>query len=176
MMRSIMLRTTTALLLSSSILVATSAGAAGADATASGKWTVEGQTVELRFARAFREADPFGKGTNPCVLVSNEAVPDAAVPDDDEGISELLDLMRGGAMRALQVCFDSTGANLRSINDVTTFHPGVSPGRFVLQGYHRFSAKPAAGRIAGKLEGSGETQSGGPWSDAIEISAPMPAE
>jgi hypothetical protein len=150
--------------------------AAAGDATATGKWIVDGQTIELRFARSFREPDPFGKGTNPCVLVSNEAVPDAAVPDDDEGISELLDLMRGGQLRAMQICFDSTGSKLRAVNDVFTFHPGVSPGRFGLQGYHRFSPKSASGRIAGKLEGSGETMSGGKWTDEVELSAPMPAE
>ena len=159
----------------SPVLTATAAVAAD-DAKASGKWTVDGQAVELKFARSFREPDPFGKGTNPCVLVSNEAVPDAAVPDDDDGIAELLDLMREGAMRALQICFDATGTKLRSVNDVFTFHPGVSPGRFGFQGYHQFTAKPAAGRIAGKLSGKGETQSGGSWSVEAELSAPMPSE
>jgi hypothetical protein len=159
-------------------LTATGAAAApaGGDAQSSGKWVVDGSTVELRHARAFREPDPFGKGTNPCVLVSNEPVPDAAVPDDDEGIGELLDLMRGGALRALQVCFDATGTKLRNVNDVFTFHPAVSPGRFALQGYHQFAAKPAPGRIAGKLTGSGDTNSGGKWSDEVELSAPMPPE
>jgi hypothetical protein len=165
----------TAALLTSAIAAAVPVAAAG-DATATGKWIVDGQTIELRFARAFREPDPFGKGTNPCVLVSNEAVPDAAVPVDDEGIGELLDLMRGGATRALQVCFDATGAKLRNVNDVFTFHPGVSPGRFGLQGYHRFTPKKTEGRIVGRLEGSGETMSGGAWKDEIEISAPMPRE
>jgi hypothetical protein len=150
--------------------------AAAGDATATGKWIVDGQTIELRFARSFREPDPFGKGTNPCVLVSNEAVPDAAVPDDDEGISALLDLMRGGPMRALQVCFDATGGKLRNINDIFTFHPAVSPGRLGFQGYHQFTAKPAAGRIAGNLSGKAETQSGGSWSVEVELSAPMPPE
>jgi hypothetical protein len=158
------------------LALAAVAAAAGDEASASGKWIVDGQTVELRFARAFREPDPFGKGTNPCVLVSNEAVPDSAVPDDDEGIGELLDRMREGKVRALAVCFDSTGTKLRNVNDVYTFHPGVSPGRFSLQGYHRFSPKKADGRVAGKLEGSGNTNSGGSWSDVIELSAPMPPE
>jgi hypothetical protein len=103
-------------------------------------------------------------------------VPDDAVPDDDEGIGKLLDRMRSGGLRALQVCFDVSGAKLRNVNDVTTFHPGVSPGRFALQGYHQFTPQPTAGRIAGKLTGSGETMSGGPWSDQVELSAPMPAE
>jgi hypothetical protein len=165
----------TAALLTSAIAAAIPVAAAGG-ATATGKWIVDGQTIELRFARAFREPDPFGKGTNPCVLVSNEAVPDAAVPDEDEGIGELLDLMRGGKLRAMQICFDSTGTKLRNVNDVFTFHPGVSPGRFGLQGYHRFSSKSASGRITGKLEGSGETMSGGEWSDEVEFSAPMPPE
>jgi hypothetical protein len=167
---------TTVLATAAFLALAAAATAAGDEASASGKWIVEGQTVELRFARAFREPDPFGKGTNPCVLVSNVAVPDAAVPDDDEGIAELLDRMREGELRALAVCFDPTGTKLRSVNDVFTFHPGVSPGRFGLQGYHRFSPKKADGRIAGKLEGSGDTNSGGSWSDAIELSAPMPPE
>jgi hypothetical protein len=162
--------------LMTSALAAAGVAKAGDEATASGKWVVEGKTVELRFARAFREPDPFGKGTNPCVLVSNEAVPDAAVPDDEEGIGELLDLMRGGALRALQVCFDATGTKLRNVNDVFTFHPGVSPGHFGLQGYHRFTPKKTDGRIAGKLEGSGETMSGGAWSDVVELSAPMPPD
>ena len=156
--------------------LAATAAVAAEDAKASGKWTVGGQAVELKFARSFREPDPFGKGTNPCVLVSNEAVPDAAVPDDDDGIAELLDLMREGAMRALQVCFDATGTKLRSVNDVFTFHPGVSPGRFGFQGYHQFAAKSAAGRIAGKLSGKGETQSGGSWTVEAELSAPTPSE
>ena len=107
-----------ATLLCALLLLPAAAAPAGADAQASGKWIVEGKTVELRHARAYREPDPFGKGTNPCVLVSNEPVPDAAVPDDDEGIGELLDSMRSGALRALQVCFDATGAKLRSVNDV----------------------------------------------------------
>jgi hypothetical protein len=155
---------------------AVAAQAAGGDAQSSGKWIVDGKTVELRHARVFREPDPFGKGTNPCVVVSNEPVPDAAIPDDDEGIAELLDLMRGGALRALQVCFDASWTKLRNVNDVVTFHPDVSPGRFALQGYHQFAAKPAPGRIAGKLTGSGETNSGGTWTDEIELSAPMPPE
>jgi hypothetical protein len=160
------------------LLTATAAAAvpAGSDAQSSGKWVVGGDAVELDHARAFREPDPFGKGTNPCVLVSNEPVPDAAVPDDDEGIAKLLDLMRGGALRALQVCFDAAGTKLRNVNDVYSFHPGVSPGRFALQGFHRFAAKPVLGRIAGTLTGSGDTNSGGTWSDELELSAPMPPE
>jgi hypothetical protein len=110
------------------------------DSEVSGKWIVDGQTVELKFGRSFREADPFGKGTNPCLLISNEAVPDEAVPDDDEGIAALLDLMRDGGLRALQVCLDSSGAKLRNVNDVVVFHPGISPGRFALQGYHKLAA------------------------------------
>ena len=61
-------------------------------ATAKGKWTVAGKLVELRHARGFREPEPFGSGTSPCLLLSNLPVPDAAVPADDEGVSELLDL------------------------------------------------------------------------------------
>jgi hypothetical protein len=155
---------------------AAAAAPAGGEAQASGRWTVGGDTVELRHARAFREPDPFGNGTNPCLLVSNEPVPDAAVPDNDEGIAELLDRMRSGALRALQVCFDATGAKLRNVNDVFVFHPGLSPGRFGLQGFHQFTAKPVKDRIAGKLTGSGDTDSGGTWSDEIELSAPIPAE
>jgi hypothetical protein len=173
---SAVLRRSTGALLASLFLSATSAAAApaGGDAQSSGKWVVDGKTVELRHARAFREPDPFGKGTNPCVLVSSEPVPDAAVPDDDEGIAELLDLMRSGALRALQVCFDANGTKLRNVNDVFTFHPDVSPGRFAFQGHHQFIAKPAPGRIAGKLTGSGDTNSGGKWSVDVELSAPMP--
>jgi hypothetical protein len=126
--------------------------------------------------RGFREADPFGKGTNPCLLLSNAPVPDAAVPDDDEGIALLLDLVRGGTLRALQVCFEASGAALRRVNDVFVFHPGVSPGRFGLQGFHRFAATPAAGRIAGALDGSGTTPDDRAWSVALELSAPLPAE
>ena len=140
----------------------------------SGKWTVDGQTIELKFARSFREADPFGKGTNPCLLISNEAVPDEAVPDDDEGIAALLDRMRDGGLRALQVCFDSNGAKLRNVNDVVVFHPGISPGRFALQGYHKLAAMFGQGRIAGKLQGNGETSSGGAWSDEIDLAFLVP--
>ena len=168
-------RVSTFALLLGTILV-TPAVAADDAARVSGSWTVDGQRLELGHARVFREADPFGKGTNPCVLASNEAVPDAAVPDDDEGIAELLDLMRSGTLRALQVCFDASGTKLRSVNDVFVFHPGISPGRFGFQGFHRFAATPAAGRIAGKLSGAGETNAGGTWSDEVEISVAMPAE
>jgi hypothetical protein len=129
--------------------------------------------------RGFRVADPFGKGTIPCLLLSNEPVPDAAVPDDDEGIAELLDLVRGGTLRALQVCFDASGSALRRVNDVFVFHPGVSPGRFGLQGFHRFAARATsgtAGRIAGALDGSGTTPDDRAWSVALELSAPLPAE
>ena len=152
------------------------AAAAGGDAQATGKWTVESQTLELHHARAFRETDPFGKGTNPCVLISNEPVPDDAVPNDEDGIAKLLDRMRDGATRAFQVCFDATGAKLRNVNDVVVFHPGISPGRFVLQGFHQFAAKSGAGTIAGKLTGSGETMSGGSWSDEVDLSAPIPRD
>ena len=142
---------------------------------ASGKWTVDGQTIELD-VRTFvlREADPFGKGTNPCLLVSNEKVPDEAVPDDDEGIAALLDRMRDGGLRALQVCFESNGAKLRNVNDVVVFHPGISPGRFALQGYHKLAATFGQGRIAGKLQGNGETDSGGAWSDEIDLAFLVP--
>lgn len=155
--------------------------AAAADAArVAGTWTVDGQRIELAHLRGFREADPFGNGTNPCLLASNEPVPDAAVPDDDEGIAELLDRMRSGALRALQVCFDASGTQLRRINDVFVFHPGVSAGRFGLQGFHRFAARAgagaAAGTIAGKLDGSGTTENGRPWSVALELAAPLPAE
>jgi hypothetical protein len=150
--------------------------AAGDEARVAGSWTVDGQRLELGHARVFREADPFGKGTNPCVLASKEAVPDAAVPDDDEGIAELLDLVRSGTLRALQVCFDASGTKLRGVNDVFVFHPGISPGRFGFQGFHRFAAKATAGRIAGRLSGAGETNAGGTWSDEVEISVAMPAE
>jgi len=161
-------------------LAATAAAvAAGDEARVAGAWTVAGERLELGHVRGFREADPFGKGTNPCLLVSNEPVPDAAVPDDDEGIAELLDRMRAGKLRALQVCFDASGTALRRVNDVFVFHPGVSAGRFGLQGFHRFTAQAAsgsAGRIAGKLDGSGTTEDGRPWSVALELAAPLPAE
>jgi len=170
--------TAVALLCAALALPALGAAAAPAEeAQATGRWIVDGQTVELRHARAFREPDPFGNGTNPCVLVSNEKVPDAAVPADDEGIAELLDLMRQGTLRALQVCFDASGQKLRNVNDVFTFHPGVSPGRFGFQGFHRFTPKAdVAGRIAGRLTGAGDTNAGGKWSDEVELSAPMPKE
>jgi hypothetical protein len=103
-------------------------------------------------------------------------VPDDAVPDDDDGVAELLDRMRSGTLRALQVCFDATGTKLRNVNDVFTFHPAVSPGRFALQGFHQFTSQPTEGRIAGKLKGSGATSSGGAWSDAVELSVDMPRE
>ena len=150
--------------------------AAADEATATGAWVVDGKTTELRHARAFREPDPFGKGTNPCVLLSNEPVPDAAVPDDDDGIAELLDRMRSGPLRALQICFDATGQKLRNVNDAFVFHPGISPGRFGFQGFHKFAPKPAAGRITGRVTGAGDTNSGGKWTDEVELSAPMPAE
>lgn len=169
------LQRTAARLLCATLLLP--AGLAAADeATATGKWVVDGKTTELRHVRAFREPDPFGKGTNPCVLLSNEPVPDAAVPDDDEGIAELLDLMRSGPMRALQICFDATGRKLRGVNDAFTFHPEVSPGRFGFQGFHEYAPKPAAGRIAGRVTGAGDTNAGGKWSDEVELSVPMPAE
>lgn len=158
------------------LAVAPPVAASDDTARVAGSWTVDGQKLELAHVRGFREADPFGKGTNPCLLLSNEPVPDAAVPDDDEGIAELLDRMRGGALRALQVCFDASGTGLRRVNDVFVFHPGVSPGRFGLQGFHRFAAKPAAGAIAGKLDGSGTTMNDAPWSVTVELSAPLPAE
>jgi len=162
------------------LLAALALPAAAADeAKVSGHWIVDGQRLELRHARVFREPDPFGNGTNPCLLASNEPVPDAAVPDDDEGIAELLDRMREGTLRALQVCFDASGTKLRNVNDVFVFHPGVSPGRFGFQGYHQFAAQVtpgAAGRIAGKLTGAGDTNAGGKWSVALELSAPLPAE
>ncbi len=91
--------------------------------TAVGSWTVAGETVELRHGRAFLEADPFGRGSNPCLLASNQPVPDAALPDDDEGISKLLALMRESGLRALQVCFATDGGKLRDVNDVFAFHP-----------------------------------------------------
>jgi hypothetical protein len=146
-----------------------------ARASATGSWTVAGERTVLAHARAFREPEPFGKGTSPCVLVSNEPVPDAAVPDDDEGIAELLDRMREGGLRALQVCFDAAGEQLRAVNDVFTFHPGVSPGRFGLQGFHSFASRREAGRIAGRLTGRGTTMDDRPWSVEVELSAPAPA-
>ncbi len=160
-----------------SALLLPTAAVAAEEATATGKWIVDGKTYELGHARVFRDADPFGRGTNPCVLASSAPVPDAAVPDDDEGIAELLDLMRAGKVVALQVCFDATGTKLRDVNDVFTFHPGVSPGRFGFQGFHQFVPDPAAkDRIAGKLTGAGETNDGGKWTDEIAISSPIPKE
>jgi len=166
------------LLVASLMLGAWSAGKACAQdpPTASGTWTVAGQAVELRQARTFREADPFGRGTNPCVLVSNLPVPDEAVPVDDGAIGKLLDLMRSGEMRAFQVCFDASGTKLRNVNDVVTFHPGVSPGRFGIQGFHEFASKGGKGRIAGRLTGSGTGWNDAPWSVTVELSAPLPAE
>lgn len=153
------------------------AAAAAEEATASGRWIVDGKTYELGHARVFREADPFGRGTNPCVLVSSAPVPDAAVPADDEGIAELLGLMRAGKLVALQICFDATGRKLRDVNDVFAFHSGVSPGRFGFQGFHRFAPDPAAkDRIAGRLTGAGDTNDGGKWTDEIVLSAPIPQE
>jgi len=155
----------------------TAGSAAAKDAaTASGTWTVAGQKTELLQARTFREADPFGNGTNPCVLVSNLPVPDEAVPVDDDAIGKLLDLMRSGEMRAFQVCFDASGTKLRNVNDVVTFHPGVSPGRFAIQGFHEFASKGGKGRIAGKLTGSGTGWDDAPWSVTVELSVPLPAE
>jgi hypothetical protein len=146
------------------------------EASAHGKWTVAGKTVELVHVRAFREPDPFGRGTIPCVLLSNEPVPDTAVPVSDDGVSKLLDLMRSGTLRALEICFDGAGTKLRDVNDAYTFHPDVSPGRFALQGFHTFVPDPAAkGRIAGKLTGAGDTNDGGRWTDEAAFSVPMPA-
>lgn len=142
---------------------------------ARGKWIVDGKAVELTHVRAFREPDPFGRGTNPCVLLSNEPVPDAALPAGDEGIAKLLDLMRQGTMRALQVCFDATGTKLRDVNDAYSFHPGVSAGRHGFQGFHEFAPDPAAqGRIAGRLTGAGSTDDGGQWTDEAELSVALP--
>ena len=160
-----------------SVLLLPAAAAAAEEATASGKWIVDGKTYELGHARVFREADPFGRGTNPCVLVSSAPVPDAALPKDDEGIGALLGLMREGKLVALQVCFDAAGQKLRDVNDVFVFHPGVSPGRFGFQGFHRFAPDPAGkDRIAGKLTGAGDTNDGGKWTDEVVISAPIPKE
>lgn len=163
------------------ILVAACVVAAAArgadDARATGSWTVGGETVALVHARAFLEADPFGHGLDPCLLASNQAVPDEAVPDDDQGIAKLLGRMRESGLRALQVCFARDGSGLRAVNDVFTFHPEISPGRYGLQGFHRFApASPAvAGRIAGKLTGSGTTMSGdGAWSDELELALTVP--
>jgi hypothetical protein len=50
-------------------LTAVPPAVASDEASVTGSWTVDGQRLELRHARVFREADPFGKGTNPCVLV-----------------------------------------------------------------------------------------------------------
>lgn len=151
------------------------AASAATETRAAGKWIVDGKVVELTHVRAFREPDPFGRGTNPCVLLSNEPVPDAAVPADDEGISKLLGLMREGTLRALQVCFDATGAKLRDVNDAFSFHPGVSAGRHGFQGFHQFTPDPAAkGPIAGKLTGAGSTDDGGQWTDEVELSVALP--
>jgi hypothetical protein len=155
---------------------------------ASGRWTVDGGAVELRHAVAFREVDPFGKGTNPCVLASTAPVAVDAVPVDDAAIVGLLERMRTSDLRALQVCFDASGTKLRSVHDVVVFHPAVSPGRFALQGFHTFSPSasaratgaPAAGenvlRIAGRLTGSGTTQADRPWSVDLTLDLPLPAE
>ena len=151
---------------------------AAEETRAKGKWTVAGKSVELTQARVYREADPFGRGTNPCVLASNEAVPDEALPTTDEGIAKLLDRMRSGKLRALAVCFDESGRRLRDVNDLATFHPDVSPGRHTYQGFAQFAPSgAAAGRIAGKLTGSGTAvETDAPWSVEIEISVPMPAK
>ena len=63
----------TAVLLLLIVTAAVAANPAGGDAQSSGKWIVEGKTVELRHARAFREPDPFGKGTNPVRRVVERA-------------------------------------------------------------------------------------------------------
>jgi len=147
------------------------------DATVSGTWTVGGETVALAHARVFLEADPFGRGLDPCLLASNQDVPDEAVPDDDGGIAKLLGRMRESGLRALQVCFERDGSGLRAVNDVFTFHPEVSPGRFGLQGFHRFvpAAGAPAGKIAGQLTGSGTTMSGEvAWSDELELTLTLP--
>jgi hypothetical protein len=152
--------------------------AAAETATAHGSWTVAGKTVALEHLRAFREADPFGHGTNPCLLASNQPVPDDAVPADDDGISKLLDKMRAGGLVALQVCFDATGRKLREVDDVVVFHPDISPGRFAIQGFHTWAVKVSApaGRIAGRLTGAGTTMSDAAWSDQVDLDAPLPAE
>lgn len=148
------------------------------EARATGQWTVAGKSVELTQARVYREADPFGRGTSPCVLASNEAVPDEALPTTDEGIAKLLDRMRSGKLRALAVCFDESGRRLRDVNDLATFHPDVSPGRHAYQGFAQFApAGAAAGRIAGKLTGSGTAvETDAPWSVELDLSVPMPAK
>jgi hypothetical protein len=165
------------LLLLAALALPQAALAAG-ETRATGKWTVAGKSVELAHARVYREADPFGRGTNPCVLASTEPVPDEALPTSDEGIAKLLDRMRSGKLRALAVCFDESGRRLRDVNDLATFHPDVSPGRHTYQGFAQFApAGAAAGRIAGKLTGSGTTvETEAPWSVELELSVPMPAK
>jgi hypothetical protein len=145
-------------------------------ATAKGTWSVDGREVDLKHVRAFREPEPFGKGTSPCVLLSNQPVPDEAIPDDDEGVATLLDLMRSGPTRALQICFDAGGSKLRNVNDAFAFHPDVSPGKFGFQGFHQWAPKPESGRIAGRLTGAGDTNAGGRWTDEVELSVPLAAE
>jgi len=143
-----------------------------------GRFTVGDHSAVLDHVRVFREVDPFGRGTNPCLVASNEPLPDDAVPDDDEGIAALLDRMRSGNLRALQICFRVDGRALRSVNDAVVFHPEVSPGRFAFQGFHDFTPTgPGPGRIAGKLVGSGTTpESELPWTDELEFSVALPPE
>jgi hypothetical protein len=146
-------------------------------ATAAGKWVVDGKSVEIRYAVAFREPEPFGRGTSPCVLASNEPVPAGMIPVDDDAIARLVGKTREGTLRALEVCFDASGRRLRDVNDVVVFHPGISPGRHALQGFHEYAPRPAApGRLAGRLTGSGDTDSGGKWSDTLDLAAPLPPE
>jgi len=164
------------LMVSALWLLAVRGALASDESSVQGKWTVGGQTTEFRHLRTFREPEPFGHGTSPCLLASNEPVPDEAVPADDAGISKLLDKMRRGGLRALQVCFDSTGSKLRGVNDVFVFHPGISPGRFAFQGFHQLAGKPVAGHLAGRLTGSGSTNDGGAWSDSLTFDAPVPPE
>ena len=124
-----------------------------------GSFDVKGKSTPFKYVYAYWNArfmDPAEQDLY--VLLTDVPVSEKRWPTDDQRVSKMAELVRGDAIHALELHFDSPGKTLYDASQGAVFHKAISEGRQGASGMLHF--KP--------LTFDGKTIDGKMWTDKDE--------
>ena len=120
---------------------------------ASGSFVVKGKPTPFKYVYAYWNArfmDPAVQDLY--VLLTDVPVTEKHLPNDDERVSKMAELVRGDKIHALELHFDIPGKTLYDASQGAVFHNGISAGRQGATGMLHFQPASFDGKtIDGKM-------------------------
>lgn len=134
--------------------VAATPGAAGAQNTVTGSFTVKGASTAFAHVYAFWKPNAFNGQPNLHLFFTDVPIPADAIPDDNDAMPTIAGMIRDGKVHGIELHLAPGFAQLDRADDVAVYHVGLSPARF---GMGNMSTYEATSVTAKTIEGRART-------------------